>query len=339
MMNNKLSSTLLKLLFGTFLLGLPVATIEAKADNHTDMPHDEMNHENMEMKQETDSEPESGAYDSIDGGADGEPVVTLPETEGEIAVILKNNTNAAIDYQAIGFTENQTLEGGEEHTMQGLPVPVVIRAARQDDGFVTTEPMINEDGVLEVTLDEAGERNLGVVRIEEDGGVYINEDSDVGLNSKSDSVSEEMDMDEMNKDSISDKDMDMSGNSVEDEDPLYNDLDGGYDGEPVATVIPTEETINVKLVNGTNAAIDYQAVGYTENQTLEGGEKHTMINLPVPVVIRTARQDDGFIKILPLTDEDKDGVLEVTLDEDPDFYDDENLGVLRIEDDGSVYVN
>ena len=64
-----------------------------------------------------------------------------------------------------------------------------------------------------------------------------------------------------------------------------------------------------------------------------------MQGLPVPVVIRAARQDDGFIKILPLTDEDKDGILEVSLDEDPDFYDDDNIGVLRIEEDGSVYVN
>ena len=330
MMNDKLNSTLLKLLFGAILVGLPVfATVEAKADNHPDMPQDEMS-EDMEMEQETDSEPESGAYDSIDGGADDEPVVVIPETEGEIEVVLKNNTNAEIDYQAIGFTENQTLEGGEEHTLQELPVPVVIRAARQDDGFVTTEPTINEDGVLEVSLDEAGERNLGVVRIEEDGGVYLSEE---------DSMSEDTDMDEMSKESVSDKDMDMSGNNMDDGDPLYNDSDGGYDGEPVATVIPTEETINVKLINDTNAAIDYQAIGYTENQTLEGGEKHTMINLPVPVVIRSARQDDGFIKILPLTDEDKDGVLEVTLEEDPDFYDDDNLGVIRIEDDGSVYVN
>ena len=170
-----MNKQLIKILLSSLIVGIPFfTTIDAKADNHTDMPHGD-----MEMKQETDSEPESGAYDSIDEGYDGEPVVVLPETEGEIQVLLKNETNAAIDYQAIGFTENQTLEGGEEHTLQGLPVPVVIRAARQDDGFVTTEPMINEDGVLEVALDEAGERNIGVIRIEEDGGVYINEDTDV----------------------------------------------------------------------------------------------------------------------------------------------------------------
>ena len=121
--------------------------------------------------------------------------------------------------------------------------------------------------------------------------------------------------------------------------PVYNNTDGGFDGEPVANVAPSRGTINVRLKNDTNAAIDYQAVGYTENQTLEGGEKHTMVNLPVPVVIRSARQDDGFIKILPLTDEGQDGVLEVSLEEDPEFYDDDNIGVLRIEDDGSVYVN
>lgn len=184
-MNNRLS----KILFSGLIIGLPVfVPVEAKANDHTDMPHSE-----MEMEQGNDSvEPESGAYDSIDGGYDGEPVVTIPETQGTIDVIVKNNTNAAIDYQAIGFTENQTLEGGEEHTMQGLPVPVVIRAARQDDGFVTTEPMINDDGVLEVALDEAGERNLGVVRIEEDGGVYINQDSEAGMDSESDMSTEEV---------------------------------------------------------------------------------------------------------------------------------------------------
>lgn len=183
---------LIKLLLSSLIVGLPIfATIEARADDHTDMPHGES------MKQQTDLEPESGAYDSIDSGYDGEPIVTLPETEGEIEVILKNNTNAAIDYQAIGFTENQTLEGGEEHTLQGLPVPVVIRAARQDDGFVTTEPMVNDDGVLEVALDEASERNLGVVRIEEDGGVYIDEETEAGMDSEAEMSDEEIDMEGM----------------------------------------------------------------------------------------------------------------------------------------------
>lgn len=141
------------------------------------------------------------------------------------------------------------------------------------------------------------------------------------------------DMHDMSQSEMESNDMESEMRSPED-----NTSDGGSDGEPVTSVMPSRGTVNVRLKNDTNAAIDYQAVGYTENQTLEGGEKHTMVNLPVPVVIRTARQDDGFVKILPLTDEEQDGVLEVSLEEDPEFYDDDNIGVLRIEDDGSVYV-
>ena len=197
-MSNKLNSTVAKILFSTFLLGLPVfATVSARADMQ-----EGIDGEDMEMKQDHDSmEMPDGAYDSIDEGADGEPVVTIPETEETIEVIVKNNTNATIDYQAIGYTENQTLEGGEAHALRGLPVPVVIRAARQDDGFVTTEPMINEEGVLEVSLDEAGERNLGVVRIEEDGGVYISqEDSEASMDSEMDTMMDTMPVPEENMD-------------------------------------------------------------------------------------------------------------------------------------------
>ena len=163
----------IQLLLSGIIISLPVfTTVEAKADNHAETSSDE-----MEMMEKTNSE----AEDNLDSGYDGEPVVTLPETEGEIKVIVKNNTNAVINYQAVGFTENQTLKGGEEYTLEGLPVPVVIRAARQDEGFITTEPTINDNGILEVALDEAGERNLGVVRIEQDGGVYINKDTEANM--------------------------------------------------------------------------------------------------------------------------------------------------------------
>ena len=165
-----MKNTLIRIVLGTLVIGLPIFSIvEAKADNHTDMPHGD-----MEMKQGSDTESEP----TLDGGYDGEPVTTIPEIEETVDVTVINKTNAAIDYQAMGFTENQTLEGGEEHTMLELPVPVVIFAARQDDGFITSEPTVNEEGVLEVTFDETDEYNLGVVRIEEDGGVYVARDSE-----------------------------------------------------------------------------------------------------------------------------------------------------------------
>ena len=127
--------------------------------------------------------------------------------------------------------------------------------------------------------------------------------------------------------------------AMESESGVYNDTDGGYDGEPIATITPAEGTVNVMVKNKTNAAIDYQAIGYTENQTLEDEKEHTMKNLPLPVVIRMARQDDGFIKISSLNGGSEAGMLEVSLNEDADFDDNNNVSVIRIEEDGSVYLN
>ncbi|HHP7229529.1 MAG TPA: hypothetical protein ACFCUY_01565 [Xenococcaceae cyanobacterium] len=173
---NFFNTRLTRIFLGSLLVGLPIFTVlEAKADNHYEsMPNEEMGVERDETK------PESGVYNDIDSGYDGEPTVTIVPTEGMTNVTLKNNTNAAIDYQAIGYTENQTLEGGEEHTLRELPLPVVIRMARQDDGFIKLLPLENnsEAGMLEVSLDEDpdyyDDNNIGVIRIEEDGGVYLN---------------------------------------------------------------------------------------------------------------------------------------------------------------------
>ncbi len=165
-----LNSSLTRFFLGSLLMGLPlVTTLEAKADMHTDsMPQTEMGTENDAI------ESEDSPYYEGDAGYDGEPIATVVPTEGTVGVLVKNQTNAVIDYQAIGYTENQTLEGGKEHVLQDLPVPVVIRAARQDDGFIETIPEVNEEGMLELSLDEYPERNIGVIRIEEDGSVYIN---------------------------------------------------------------------------------------------------------------------------------------------------------------------
>jgi hypothetical protein len=107
--------------------------------------------------------------------------------------------------------------------------------------------------------------------------------------------------------------------------------------EATATVTPESGKVNVLLKNTTNVDIEYQAVGYTELQVLEAGEEHVLRELPVPVTIRSTRQDDGFLKVLPLASED--GMLEVTLDEDKDYYDDLNIGVITIQEDGQVMVH
>lgn len=104
----------------------------------------------------------------------------------------------------------------------------------------------------------------------------------------------------------------------------------------VAVVEPVAGEVSVKLQNNTNAAITYQAVGYTERQLLAGRETTTLRNLPTPVTIRMVRQDGGLIDAIPVTSTQA-GLLEVALDETvfPGSYD----RSIRVQSDGQVLLN
>ena len=106
-----------------------------------------------------------------------EPVAMVMPMDGQVSVMLKNNTNALITYEAVGHTQRRYLQGGEETTLQGLPLPLTLTMVRQDDGFIEVVPVTSESGMLEISLDEETEpldENQGVVRIQEDGQVFVN---------------------------------------------------------------------------------------------------------------------------------------------------------------------
>lgn len=105
--------------------------------------------------------------------------------------------------------------------------------------------------------------------------------------------------------------------------------------DPIATVTPTADTVNVKLQNNTNAGISYQAIGHTQPRFLAGGQEFILRNLPTPVSITLVRQDGGLIKVMPMST--SEGTLAVSLDETTNF--DNNQGVLRIQKDGQVFLN
>lgn len=107
------------------------------------------------------------------------------------------------------------------------------------------------------------------------------------------------------------------------------------DGEPIANITPTEGTVRVKLVNATNVPINYEAIGFTPRRLLQGGEETVLEDIPVPVTITTVREDEGLLRLAANTDDQ--GMLEVMLQEDPTF--DDTQGVLRIQEDGQVFVN
>ncbi|WP_414621295.1 hypothetical protein [Calothrix sp. CCY 0018] len=104
-------------------------------------------------------------------------IATIKPMMGKVSVMLKNDTNARISYQAVTHTQVRYLEGGEEVTLQDIPIPVTITMVREDKGLLRVMPMsTEEDGMLTVTLDEETkfDDNQGVLRIQEDGQVFLN---------------------------------------------------------------------------------------------------------------------------------------------------------------------
>ncbi|NJR24249.1 MAG: hypothetical protein HC786_19885 [Richelia sp. CSU_2_1] len=105
---------------------------------------------------------------------------------------------------------------------------------------------------------------------------------------------------------------------------------------PFATVTPTAGKVSVKLKNNTNARISYQAIGHTEPRMLAGGEEVLLQNLPTPVTVTAVREDRGLLEIIAVSGSETE-MLAVSLDETTNFND--NQGVLRIQQNGQVFLN
>lgn len=104
-------------------------------------------------------------------------IATITPAAGKVDVRLKNDTNAQIWYQAVGYTERRVLTGENEVVLRNLPTPVTITMVRQDGGLLKVMPMSNsQSGVLSISLDETTNLNgnRGALRIQRDGQVFLN---------------------------------------------------------------------------------------------------------------------------------------------------------------------
>jgi uncharacterized protein YsxB (DUF464 family) len=106
--------------------------------------------------------------------------------------------------------------------------------------------------------------------------------------------------------------------------------------DAIANVMPMDGMVDVKLKNNTNAFISYEAVGHTQRRFLVAGEEIVLQDVPTPVTITTVRQDGGLLDVSPVSTSEA-GMLEVSLDESTNL--DDNLGALRIQKDGQVFLN
>jgi hypothetical protein len=105
---------------------------------------------------------------------------------------------------------------------------------------------------------------------------------------------------------------------------------------PIANLKLTDGKVDVRLKNDTNIPLYYTAIQHTQRRVLPAGEEATLRGLPTPVTLTVTRPDGGLLQVMPM-DTSQPGMLAVTLDETTNF--DNNLGALRIQKDGQVFLN
>jgi hypothetical protein len=104
-----------------------------------------------------------------------------------------------------------------------------------------------------------------------------------------------------------------------------------------ATIALVNNSFDVQLSNNTNALVSYEVIGQTQRRYLQAGEEVLLQGIPAPATITFVRQDNGFVEAMPLSSA-QPGLLTVSLDEDASPLD-QTQGVLRIQDDGQVFLN
>ena len=190
-------TSLLGLIGGSLIVGLPITTSETKAQTSFPNPCPGIYYKEPFNRVYASPEgcPPNEAAERRTNTAITTPATTpgsavtppLPEErsdavavvqpmDGQVSIMLKNNTNAVMTYEVVGQTGRRFLDGRTEVSLQNIPLPATITVVRQDEGLVKIAPMSPESGMLEIMLDEdtAFNDTQGVLRIQEDGQVFIN---------------------------------------------------------------------------------------------------------------------------------------------------------------------
>ncbi len=105
---------------------------------------------------------------------------------------------------------------------------------------------------------------------------------------------------------------------------------------PKAQVTLSGDRVNIMLINKTNAAISYQAIGDTQIRTLPGLGTVMLQGLRVPTTLTLDRQDFGLLNVTPKQSGKTPATIEVTLDATSSLGADQTT--MRVEDNGSVFL-
>ena len=105
---------------------------------------------------------------------------------------------------------------------------------------------------------------------------------------------------------------------------------------PGARVTPVDGMVTIKLVNTTNAVINYQVVGMTQPRTLGEQSEISIKNLKIPITLTYQRPDGGLVLVRAQATATA-GMLQVNFGVTTDLGADTKS--LEVQEDGKVFLN
>jgi len=105
------------------------------------------------------------------------PSARVTPSEGMIVIKLVNTTNAVINYQIVGVTQQRTLGEQSEIVLKSIQVPITLTYQRPDGGLLLVRPQATAmPGMLQVSFGATTElaTDTKSLEIQEDGKVVLN---------------------------------------------------------------------------------------------------------------------------------------------------------------------
>ncbi|PHX56126.1 hypothetical protein CP500_006980 [Tychonema bourrellyi FEM_GT703] len=105
---------------------------------------------------------------------------------------------------------------------------------------------------------------------------------------------------------------------------------------PGARVTPVDGMVTIKLVNTTNAVINYQVVGMSQSRTLGEQSEISLKNLKTPITLTYQRPDGGLLLVRTQATATA-GMLQISFGATTDLGADTKS--LEVQEDGKVFLN
>lgn len=104
------------------------------------------------------------------------PSAKIAPADGKVTIKLVNATNALINYQVVGDTQQRTLGEQSQVQLQALKIPTNITYQRQDGGLLLARPQATATpGLLQVTFTATNDLNADTksMNVQDNGSVFL----------------------------------------------------------------------------------------------------------------------------------------------------------------------